>query len=314
MSKKAKKAAAVDVFQPARDVFEETIATLADDSLAHATASEVEDQTAERGTKMLRLLFGGHLELRSAREQLGVVPQLKAQGNRVRSRRRCMESRFGRVALSRAGVVPCGAPKGTHARFPLDEELNLPPNLCSYPLRRCVAEEVRKASFGEGVRAVDRTTGGHVPKRQMEELTVQGAQDFEAFYEQKKAQEPEDRNALLLLSADAGGVCVLREALRDATREAADKEAEKVAATPAKGDPMARKKLRNHNKRMATVTLVADQARNVRTPDQILANIEGSAHRAAEQPKPPKVPKPTHKTLLNEPLRGGESVSASVAS
>jgi hypothetical protein len=54
---------------------------------------------------------------------------------------------------------------------------------------------------------------------------------------------------------------------------------------------------------MATVTLVADQARHVRTPEEIIANIDGSAkEKAAAEPKaelkPAKAPKPTHKTLL----------------
>ena len=94
-----------------------------------------------------------------------------------------------------------------------------------------------------------------------------------------------------------------KDALRDATRKAAEKEANQNAQTPGKGDPMAPKKLRNHDKRMATVTLVADQARHVRTPEEIIANIDGSAkEKAAAEPKaelkPAKAPKPTHKTLL----------------
>ena len=298
MSNRAPKAPVHDPFQPARDAFEQLIASMSGAALAHATESQVEDETASQGNEVMRQILQGYLELRSLREQVGQVSQLKACGNRVRSRRRSLESRFGRVHVMRAGVVPHQAPKGTPARFPLDQELNLPPEIYSHPVRRCVVEEVRKASFGEGVAALDRTTGAHVPKRQMEELAKQAAQDFEAFYEQKKAQEPEDPGALLLVSADAGGVCVRKEALREATWKAADAEAEKAAEPPAKGDPMAGKKLRNHDKRMATVTLVADQLRHVRTPEQILANIEGSANNEAQKPKPARAPKPTHKTLL----------------
>jgi hypothetical protein len=306
MSKRAPQAPVHDVFQPARDAFEQMIASLSGDALAQATESQVEDETNSRGNEVMRQMLQGHLELRSLREQVGRVPQFKARGDRVRSRRRSVESRFGRVYVMRAGVVPNQAPKGTPARFPLDEELNLPPEIYSHPVRRCVVQEVRKASFGEGVAALGRTTGAHVPKRQMQELTKRAAQDFEAFYEQKKAQEPADPSALLLLSADAGGVCVRKEALREATLKAADAEAEKAAETPAKGDPMASKKLRNHDKRMAIVTLVADQPRHVRTPEQILANIQGSANNAAQKPKPAKAPKPTHKTLLPSLIKSTE--------
>jgi hypothetical protein len=298
LSNRAPKAPVHDVFQPARDAFEDTIALLSGAALAHATESQVEDETDSHGNEVKRLMLLGHLELRSLREQVERVPQFKACGDRVRCRRRSVESRFGRVYVMRAGVVPHQAPKGTPARFPLDEELNLPSEIYSHPVRRCVVEEVRKASFGEGVAALGRTTGAHVPKRQMQELTKKAAQDFEAFYEQRKAQQPADPSALLLLSSDAGGVCVRKEALREATLKAATAEAEKAAETPAKGDPMASKKLRNHDKRMAMVTLVADQPRHVRTPEQILANIEGPANNAAQKPKPAKAPKPTHKTLL----------------
>jgi hypothetical protein len=286
-----------DVFQPARDTFEQVIASLSGATMAHATESQVEDETAKQGNEVMRQLLQGHLELRSLREKVEQVAQLKASGHRVRSRHRSLESRFGRVAVMRAGVVARQAPKGTAARFPLDEELNLPPVIYSHPLRRRVVQEVRKASFGEGVAAVDSTTGAHVPKRQMEEITEQAAQDFDAFYQQKKTQEPEDPSALLLMSIDAGGVCVRKEALREATLKAAQAQEAQAAQTNAKGDPMASKKLRNHDKRMATVTLVADQPRHVRTPEQILANIEASASNTAPKPKPTKAPKPTHKTL-----------------
>ena len=303
MSSSSKKTTVQDMFQGARDAFEQMISSLSGAGLTQATESEVETQTAKQGTDLLRLLIQGHLDLRTAREQLELIPVLKARGDAVRCRLRALETRFGRVSFSRAGVIDSGAAKGTPARFPLDEELNVPPELYSHPLRRCAAEEVRKASFDEGVEALDRSTGGHVPKRQIEQLTERAAQDFEVFYEQKKAQEPEDSAALLLLSADAGGVRVRKDALRDATRKAAEKEANQNAQTPGKGDPMAPKKLRNHDKRMATVTLVADQARHVRTPEEIIANIDGSAkEKAAAEPKaelkPAKAPKPTHKTLL----------------
>ena len=195
MSSSSKKTTVQDMFQGARDAFEQMISNLSGAGLTQATESEVETQTAKQGTDLLRLLIQGHLDLRTAREQLELIPVLKERGDAVRCRLRALETRFGRVSFSRAGVIDSGAAKGTPARFPLDEELNVPPELYSHPLRRCAAEEVRKASFDEGVEALDRSTGGHVPKRQIEQLTERAAQDFEVFYEQKKAQEPEDRAA-----------------------------------------------------------------------------------------------------------------------
>lgn len=174
----------------------------------------------------------------------------------------------------------------------------MPPELYSLPLRRCAVEEVRKASFGEGVRAVDRTTGGHVPKRQMQQLTERSAQDFEAFYEQKRAQEPEDPNSLLLLSSDAGGVTMRKEALREATRKEAEADAERARATGVKSDPMSKKKPRSHDKRMATVTLVADQPRHERTVEQVIDNLRRIPEERRVDDEKPKTVKPTHKTLV----------------
>jgi hypothetical protein len=53
------------------------------------------------------------------------------------------------------------------------------------------------------VQQIDQRTGGHVPTRQAEQLTVRAAQDFEAFYEQRAqpANDTLDREALLLMSS-----------------------------------------------------------------------------------------------------------------
>ncbi len=139
MSSSSKKTTVQDMFQGARDAFEQMISNLSGAGLTQATESEVETQTAKQGTDLLRLLIQGHLDLRTAREQLELIPVLKERGDAVRCRLRALETRFGRVSFSRAGVIDSGAAKGTPARFPLDEELNVPPELYSHPLRRCAA-------------------------------------------------------------------------------------------------------------------------------------------------------------------------------
>src|SRR5271169_4706111 len=68
------------------------------------------------------------------------------------------------------------------AMDPLDGALNLPPEKYSLEVRRRVAIEAAKSSFDEGMKTLEMYTGGHVPKRQFEELVVRSAQDFEAFY------------------------------------------------------------------------------------------------------------------------------------
>jgi hypothetical protein len=51
-------------------------------------------------------------------------------------------------------------------------ELNLPKDSYSHGLRERLASEVARGSFDEGVRAIETTTGGKIPKRQAEELTA----------------------------------------------------------------------------------------------------------------------------------------------
>jgi len=64
------------MFQGARDAFEQMISNLSGAGLTQATESEVETQTAKQGTDLLRLLIQGHLDLRTAREQLELIPVL----------------------------------------------------------------------------------------------------------------------------------------------------------------------------------------------------------------------------------------------
>jgi hypothetical protein len=63
MSKRAPKAPVHDVFQPSRDAFEQMIASMSGAALAHATASQVEDEIASGGNEVMRQMLLGHLEL-----------------------------------------------------------------------------------------------------------------------------------------------------------------------------------------------------------------------------------------------------------
>ena len=52
--------------------------------------------------------------------------------------------------------------------------------------------------------AIERATGQHVPKRQVEELARRAAVDFEAFYEDAKRAEAATCD-VLVISADGKG-------------------------------------------------------------------------------------------------------------
>jgi hypothetical protein len=155
-----------------------------------------------------------------------------------------------------------GAP-GVESRFALDAQLNLPPDNYSDGLRRRLASDVALMSFDEVMSRLDQTTGGHDPKRQSEQVVVKVAQDVEAFYDQRRADEPEASEDLLILTTDAKGIVMRQEDLREATRRAAQR------AKSAGGRGLSGGK-KDNRKRMAQVASVYTVAPYVREPEAIM--------------------------------------------
>jgi hypothetical protein len=250
MENRAQNTAAVDAFAPARLAFEETMAWVASARCPEDHA-ELEKQLDVRGREVHRLLFQGRLDRMFADEAERI--RLRPPTGAVRVRDRELETIFGRVKVRRHGVRRRWA---SSSRFALDERLRLPQEMYSLGLRRRVAEEPRSQSWDRAVERVRATTGGHVPKRQAEQLVARAAQDFESFYAARRqgeaANDMADSGTLLVLSCDGKGIAMRREALRDATR----KQAEEAARDEGRGDPTEVRAERRFSKRMATVTAV----------------------------------------------------------
>jgi hypothetical protein len=155
-----------------------------------------------------------------------------------------------------------GAP-GVESRFALDAQLNLPPDNYSDGLRRRLASDVALMSFDEVMSRLDQTTGGHDPKRQSEQVVVKMAQDFEAFYDTRRAEEPEACEDLLVLTTDAKGIVMRQEDLREATRQAA----QRAKLVRVSGLSAGKK---DNRKRMAQVASVYTVAPYVRRPEAIM--------------------------------------------
>jgi hypothetical protein len=119
---------------------------------------------------------------------------------------------------------------GAKSLFPLGGELNLSSDKYSHGLRHRVADEVAGNSFDEAVATIKKTTGGKIPKRQTEEITVAVAQDFESFCSQREADKAEATSAILVMSVDQKGVVMRKEDLRVATQKAAEKEVQRSGA------------------------------------------------------------------------------------
>jgi hypothetical protein len=165
----------------------------------------------------------------------------------------------------------------------------------SLSLREEVSDAAVEASFDRSVARVDHATAGHVPKRQAEQEVVRAATDFEAFYATRTppANDTLTAKALQVMSSDCKGVTMRPEALRDATRKAA--EAEKADAR--RGDPMAERKKRRSDKRMAVVTAVWEQEPQKRTAKDVLHRLRRDPRGRRRRPRPDKAPKPQNKRV-----------------
>ena len=281
MKKRAQKSILVDAFATARAAFEQLVGWTASNRCPDDHA-ELEQQIEVRGREVHRLLFQGRLD-RMFADEAERMRRRRPRG-RLRVRERRLETIFGRVRVRRHGLRRVGQ---RASRFALDGRLRLPREMYSIGLRRRMAEETRSQSWDQAVERVDATTGGHVPKRKAEQLVDRAAQDFDAFYAERRQHEPANdtssRKTLLVLSSDGKGVAMRAEALRDATR----KQAEEAERDEVRGDPTEVRAQRRFYKRMATVTAVWDQAPCERTAEDIVRKLRDHGERAARTlPRP----------------------------
>jgi hypothetical protein len=260
-----------------RQYFEKIVSFLDSKEGGEMKLSELERELKKRSLELMRQLLQEHVDRRSP--GLCVEPVVGADGIerfRVRPQERKIETVFGTIEENRAGY----GHEGVESLQPLDADLNLPPERYSLEMRRLVAIEAAKNSFDETVEMIDEITGGHIPKRQVEELTQRAARDFDAFY-QRRQYNPE-RNGqtgqLLVITTDGKGVVMHEEDLRELTRKAAKKRKQKMGARLSKGE-------KKNCKRMATVAAVYTIDPFERTPEDLI-NEEAGAAGKVKRPRP----------------------------
>lgn len=276
----AKSMATDEMFSSAREQMETMITQLQSPEMLTAPHSEIESLVREQGRELERQLLQAHLDLRAARERpVRVRGQDGVERNYRRPSRRPLQTLLGPVLVSRLAYQALGV----DGRHPMDASLNLPPDLFSHGVRRFVAEHVAMMSFDEVVAELRTHTGAPVGKRQVEELAVRAAVDFEAFYAERLAANEviEPTRDPLAMTFDGKGVVMVPEDLRPATKKAARKAVRKLVTRLTSGE-------KRNRKRMAQVAAIYTVPRYVRTPLDVLADLDGS--RAAEdRPERPKV-------------------------
>jgi hypothetical protein len=238
----------------------------------------VEREVEIRGREVMRLLVQEHLFLRARME---VPTPVTGEDGVVRSlarddTHRPLDSVFGEVTVWRVGLHA----RDSDSRFPLDAELNLPVQRQSFGVQKIVATEVAKNSFEEVVQTLGERTGATVSKRQAEELAKEAAKDFGDFYQQRPTERLQaEKTELVVTTADCKGIVVRHQDLREATKKAASKSTHKVSKRLSKGE-------KRNRKRMATVAACYTIEPNVRTPADILRELQ--AVQDVGRPKPPK--------------------------
>lgn len=263
-----------DHFGPCRARLEMLIAFLEGEEAGAASHAELEQRVSLDGREALRLALQGHLDLRAEREQRIVEVTDAAgasRGSVETGHKRVLASIFGEVTLSRLAYRRRHHPN----LHPADGALNLPAERHSHGLRELAAVEAARGSFDGAVEAIERGTGQHLAKRQVEGLAARAAADFEAFYAQ--APRPDaGAGDVVVLSCDGKGIVMRPGALRPATAKAAVTAKPKLATRLSKGE-------KANRKRMATVGAVYDLKALPRSPGDILAG----GGPTGEAPPPP---------------------------
>ena len=246
--------------------------------------SDLETLIECEGRELLRRLLQDHLSLRAKHEQefgltLAVVgaEDEECMHKRSGTSRRLM-SIFGPVSVQR---IQYGG-RGIGSLHPVDAELNLPAEMYSHGVRRRVAEEAARGSFDETVSALERTTGAQLAKRQVEELAVRAAADFDGFYKTRavaSCEEAASTGSIVVVSTDGKGIVMRKNDLREKTRKAATNENHKLQKRLSKGE-------KRNCKRMAMVATVYTVPPFERSPEDIVKNLAGMEDAADKQKRP----------------------------
>ena len=263
-------------FESSVEEFGRTVSWLGGSEAAAMTHGEVESHLEERGRELLRQMFQDHLDVRAQRE----VRRVEVTGADGVARRsveeghgRGLRTVFGEVEAKRLAYRQ----RGHSNLHPADVGLNLPAERHSHGLRRLAAIESARGSFEEAVGAIERSTGQHLGKRQVELLAQRAAQDFEAFY-QERPRSLSALGDLLTLTCDGKGIVMRTESLREGTRKAAESKTTKLKTRLSRGE-------KSNRKRMAEVGAVYDCTPVSRGAFDILARSPQEKERAIEGPR-----------------------------
>ena len=249
------------------------------DQAARRTDAYVVEQELHRGgMEVMRFMLEENFQSRGVGD---VGPYIEAEPNQAeseeqepvrlgqrRQHRRNYESLFGTIHIERLGY----GGRGQQSIHPLDEELNLPGRKYSHLLQERGAHRCGRGPFDEALDELQTTCAGHVPKRQLEQVVVDAAQDFQEFYKERggSAPSPAASGSIITCGIDCKGV---------PKRKTEAERAEPRKIRLGKGEKRTKKK-------MATVASVHTTAPYPRTAEQVVANLMDPDAPKPEEPRP----------------------------
>ena len=230
-----------DSFASSRQHFETVLSFLDGDEALGLEHGMLEEHLEHDSRELYRRLFQDHLSLRAQHEERieSVVDAAGTpRGSVETGHQRSLATVFGQVTVERLAYRR----RGEENLHPADASLNLPKEEHSHGLRRWSAVEASRGSFDEAQGAIERATGQHVGKRQVESLVKLAATDVGTFYAERSGPrcEPGD---VLVLSVDGKGIVMRPEALRQATRKASQACSPKLASRLSGGEKHGRKRI-----------------------------------------------------------------------
>lgn len=257
--------------------------TMSDEALA-LPEHEVEAGIEHRGREVMRRMLQAHMNRRGT-GRVGPALRVVRRDDETRQEEKRVDpckivSIFGDVTARRTAY----AAPGRESVHPLDEKACLPKRSFSYEVQRRVADESARGPFDEAVESIEKTTGNRLSKRSAEQVAADAAEDFDAFYQRRKAPAKEETGPILVSAVDCKGVPLVKP------------EAAKHTARRKKGE-------KANKKKMATVAAVFTQNARVRSPEEVVASLFGDT----PQEKKPRS-RPEHKRVWASIEKGKDAV------
>jgi hypothetical protein len=271
----------------ARESFEEMEGWVLSAEAMRLAEHEVEEGMERRGREVHRLMLQAHLNERGdgcVGGSLEVVTEGEKKRYRQKQRRDGCKiiSIFGKVEARRA-AYGCAGEESIH---PIDEQMQLSERAFSYEMQQRMVGEAVRGPFEEAVESMEKQTGRKVSKRSAEEIVLDAAKDFDAFYQRRTVPSSKETGPILVSAADGKGIPMVKP------------EGQKRKVRLKRGE-------KPNKKKMATVAAVFTQQRRVRTPLEVVTSLFQEDQE--EEKKPDRV-RPEHKRVWASLTKSKEEV------